>query len=225
MNAFTSHRGKLATLNRANVDTDQIIPKQFLKSIARTGFGTHLFQDWRYLPDGTPNPEFSLNAPRFQGASILVARNNFGCGSSREHAVWAIQQDGYHAVIAPWEQRGESPGPSITSAGAGRVPAFADIFRSNCGKNGLLAVELSAPEVEEIFQMVDRYSGLEATVDLDHQRVTLHLPEEISFHFEIDTGIKTRLIRGLDDIGLTLKHEASISAFEKTHDPQWHTGS
>lgn len=196
-------------LDRANVDTDQIIPKQFLKSIARTGFGKHLFHDWRYLPDGRPNPEFPLNAPRFKNASILVVRNNFGCGSSREHAVWAIQQDGFQVVIAPWQQHGES-----------RVPAFADIFRNNSAKNALLTVELSEPEVEEIFQMVERFPGLEATIDLDHQRVTLHLPEEISFHFEIDPAIKERLIHGLDDIGLTLKHEAAIRAFEARHDPQ-----
>ncbi len=210
MKSFRSHRGLVATLDRANVDTDQIIPKQFLKSILRTGFGKHLFHDWRYLPDGSPNPEFSLNASRFKGASVLVARNNFGCGSSREHAVWAIQQDGFQVVIAPWQQRGET-----------RVPAFADIFRSNCGKNALLAVELSEPEVEEIMQMVDRYPGLEATADLDHQRVTLHLAEEISFHFEIDAAVKERLIHGLDEIGLTLKHEAAIRAFEASHNPQW----
>ena len=199
MNAFKTHRGLIATLDRANVDTDQIIPKQFLKSIARTGFGKHLFQDWRYLPDGEPNPDFELNAPRFKGASILVARKNFGCGSSREHAVWAIQQDGYAAVIAP---------------------AFADIFRNNSAKNALLTVELSEAEVEEIFQMVGRYPKLEATVDLDHQRVTLHTAEEISFHFDVDPAVKERLVYGLDDIGLTLKHEADIRTFETKHDPQ-----
>jgi len=209
MKSFRTHRGIIATLDRANVDTDQIIPKQFLKSILRTGFGKHLFQDWRYLPDGKPNPEFSLNAPRCKGASILVARNNFGCGSSREHAVWAIHQDGYQVVIAPWQQRGET-----------RVPAFADIFRNNSAKNALLTVELSESEVEEIFQMVDRFPGLEATVDLDHQRVTLHTAEEISFHFEIEPAVKERLIHGLDDIGLTLKHEAAIVAFEQRHNSQ-----
>ena len=206
---FKSHRGLIAVLDRTNVDTDQIIPKQFLKSIARTGFGPHLFHDWRYGPDGSPNPAFALNAPRFTGASILVARNNFGCGSSREHAVWAIQQAGFQVVIAPWQER----------AGT-RVPAFADIFRNNSNKNGLLTVELSEPEVEEIVQMVDRYPRLEATADLDHQRVTLHLPEEISFHFTIDAAVKARLIHGLDDIGLTLKHEADIRAFETRHDSQ-----
>ena len=206
MTPFTTHRGLIATLDRANVDTDQIIPKQFLKSIARTGFGPQLFYDWRYLPDRSPNPDFELNQPRFKGATILVARNNFGCGSSREHAVWAVQQDGYRAVIAPRQSRNGA-----------MIPAFADIFRSNAGKNGLPAVELAEDEVEQIFELVGRFSGLEATVDLRHQRVTLHLPEEVSFGFHIDSGIKHRLIEGLDEIGLTLQHEDSISAFESTH--------
>jgi 3-isopropylmalate/(R)-2-methylmalate dehydratase small subunit len=199
MTPFKSHRGLIATLDRANVDTDQIIPKQFLKSIARTGFGESLFFDWRYLAGGKPNPDFELNGPQFQGASILVTRKNFGCGSSREHAVWAIQQYGFKAVIAP---------------------SFADIFRNNSVKNGLLAVTLNEAEVEEIFQMVGRYKGLEATVNLEEQRVTLHLPEEISFHFEIDAGVKEHLTRGLDEIGLTFKHEADIAAFESRHNPQ-----
>jgi 3-isopropylmalate/(R)-2-methylmalate dehydratase small subunit len=207
MEAFTTHRGVIATLDRANVDTDQIIPKQFLKSIARTGFGEHLFRDWRYLADGRPNPDFPLNAERFRAASILVVRNNFGCGSSREHAVWAIQQGGFRAVIAPWQQRGGS-----------RVPGFADIFKTNSAKNALITVELSEPEVEEIFQMVGRFPRLEATVALDHQRLTLHLAEELSFHFEIDPAVKERLIHGLDEIGLTLQHEDAIRAFERRHD-------
>jgi 3-isopropylmalate/(R)-2-methylmalate dehydratase small subunit len=206
---FKSHRGTVALLDRANVDTDQIIPKQFLKSIARTGFGPNLFFDWRYVPDGKPNPDFALNQPKFAGASILVARNNFGCGSSREHAVWAIHQAGFQAVVAPWQERGGT-----------RVPGFADIFRSNAGKNGLLTVELSEPEVEEIFQMVDRLAPVQATVDLDRQRLTLHLAEELSFHFDIDPAVKERLIHGLDDIGLTLKQEAAITAFESRHNAQ-----
>ena len=209
MEPFRTHRGLVVTLDRANIDTDQIIPKQFLKLIGRTGFGQHLFHDWRFRADGTPNPEFPLNASRFKGAAILVARNNFGCGSSREHAVWALQQYGFKAVIAPWEER----------AGT-RVPAFADIFRNNSAKNALLTIELAGPEVEEIFQMVERTPGLEATVDLDKQRVVLHLPEEISFHFEIDATVKHRLIHGLDDIGITLHQEAAISAFETRHDSQ-----
>ena len=206
MKSFKTHRGTLATLDRSNVDTDQIIAKQFLKSIARTGFGEHLFYDWRHRPDGSLNPDFPLNFPKFKNASILVARNNFGCGSSREHAVWAIHQYGFQVVIAPWQKRGEE-----------RVPAFADIFRNNSFKNALLTIELADTEVEEIFLMVDRYPGLQATADVDEQRVTLHLPEEISFHFEIDPAIKNRLIHGLDDIGLTLQEEEAIRAYEANH--------
>ena len=199
MEPFRPHRGLLATLDRSNVDTDQIIAKQFLKSIARTGFGEHLFHDWRHLPNGKLNPDFSLNQSRFKNASVLVARNNFGCGSSREHAVWAIQQYGFKAVIAP---------------------SFADIFKNNSSKNSLLTIELTEAEVEEIFQMADRYTGLEATVNIDEQRVTLHLAEEISFHFDIDKSVKERLIHGLDDIGITLKHENALRAFESTHNNQ-----
>ncbi len=202
MQSFKSHRGKIATLDRANVDTDQIIPKQFLKSIKRTGYGESLFFDWRYLPDGKPNPEFELNQPRFKNASILVTRNNFGCGSSREHAVWALVQYGFRVIVAPRR---------------GGVPGFADIFHNNSTKNGLLNVELKEAEVEEIFQMTGRYEGLEATVNLEEQRVTLHLPEEISFPFEIDRTVKEHLIRGLDEIGLTLRHEKEITAFEKRY--------
>ena len=209
MKPFKTHRGVIALLDRSNVDTDQIIPKQFLKSIARTGFGPQLFFDWRYLPDGRPNPNFSLNEPRFKGASILVARNNFGCGSSREHAVWAIVQDGYQIVVAPWRKNG-----------AEHVPAFADIFRNNSVKNALLTVELSEAEVEEIFQMTERFPGLEATAAIDEQRLTLHLPEEISFHFELDKAVKERLIHGLDDIGTSLKQENRITDYEKTHHSQ-----
>ena len=199
MKPFKTHRGLVVTLDRSNVDTDQIIAKQFLKSIARTGFGEHLFSDWRVLPDGKSNPDFPLNQPRFKGASILVARNNFGCGSSREHAVWAIQQYGFQVVVAE---------------------TFADIFKNICSKNSLLTVELSSAEIEEICQMVERYPGLSATADVDEQRFTLHLAEEISFHFDIDAGVKERLIHGLDDIGLTLKKEKAIRAFEKTNDVQ-----
>lgn len=205
MQPFKSHRGKLATLDRSNIDTDQIIPKQFLKSIQRTGFGESLFFDWRYLPDGKPNSKFELNRPEFKGSSILVTRNNFGCGSSREHAVWALVQYGFRAIIAPRK---------------GNVLAFADIFHNNSVKNGLLNVELKEAEVEEIFQMVGRYPGLEATVNLEEQRVTLHLPEEISFPFEIDPAVKEHLIRGLDEIGLTLTQEKKIAEFEKTNRSQ-----
>ena len=209
MKSFKSHRGVMAPLDRSNVDTDQIIAKQFLKSISRTGFGPQLFYDWRTRADGTPNPDFSLNDPRYKNASILVAGNNFGCGSSREHAVWAIEQFGFAVVVAPWRQSGHD-----------RIPAFADIFRNNSFKNVLLTIELSEPEVRKIFEFIDRYPGLEATANLDEQRLTLHLAEEVSFHFEIDPAIKQKLAHGLDDIGITLKHEADIKDFEARHDAQ-----
>ncbi len=209
MTPFKSHRGIIAPLDRSNVDTDQIIPKQFLKSIARTGFGPQLFYDWRYLSGGKPNPDFSLNHPSFKGASILVTRNNFGCGSSREHAVWAIVQDGFQVVVAPWKKNGNE-----------RIPAFADIFRNNSFKNALLTIELCEAEVEEIFLMVERYPGLEATANVDEQRLTLHLPEEISFHFDLDKIVKERLIHGLDDIGTSLKEEKQISEYEQKHHSQ-----
>ena len=209
MESFKNHRGIVATLDRANVDTDQIIPKQFLKSIKRTGFEKNLFYDWRYLADGKPNPDFELNQERFRNASILVTRNNFGCGSSREHAVWAVQQYGFKAVVAPSVKRGVEA-----------VPAFANIFRNNATKNGLLTIELKESELEEIFQMVGRYKGLEATVDLEHQRMTLHLPEEISFHFDIDSAVKDHLVHGLDEIKQTLNYEAAIQSFETKHNVQ-----
>jgi 3-isopropylmalate/(R)-2-methylmalate dehydratase small subunit len=208
MDPFTQHTGIVATLNRANVDTDAIIPKQFLKSIKRTGYGPNAFFDWRYLPDGSPDPDFELNQPRFQGRSILVTRNNFGCGSSREHAVWALVQDGYRVVIAPWKK-----------IGGKRLPAFADIFRNNTRKNGMLAVELSDADVEDIFKMVAEHSGLTATVDLVAQHVVFHTPVPRTFDFEIDPRVKEQLIRGLDDIDLTIGYEADISRFEARYDP------
>lgn len=213
MKPFETHRGLVATMDRANVDTDQIIPKQFLKSIQRTGFGESLFFDWRYDENGEPDPAFELNADRFQGASILVARNNFGCGSSREHAVWAISQYGFAAVVAP--VRGE---------GDDRIPGFADIFRNNAVKNGLLTIELTEPEAQAIFEWVDRFPGLEATIDLEEQRIVFHMDEEEAFHFEIDPSVKDTLIRGLDDISMTLEHEDDIAAFESRHDTQLVTG-
>jgi 3-isopropylmalate/(R)-2-methylmalate dehydratase small subunit len=209
MEAFTNHRGLAAPLDTANVDTDQIIAKQFLKSIQRTGFGEHLFYDWRFLPDGKPDRNFALNQPRFQKASVLVARHNFGCGSSREHAVWAVQQYGFKAVIAPRKQSGDS-----------LIPAFADIFRNNSAKNGLLTVELSETEVEEIFQAIEKNEGLEITVNLEAQKITLHTPKPRDFHFEIGAAVKNRLLHGLDDIGITLEHQQAITAFEKTYDDQ-----
>lgn len=209
MEPFKTFRGVIAPLDRANVDTDQIIPKQFLKSIARTGFGEGLFFDWRYLADGSPDPGFALNAPCLRGASILAARNNFGCGSSREHAVWAVRQYGFRALIAPWVERDKT-----------RIPAFADIFRNNCAKNGLLAIELTGAQVDQIFEAAVRMPGLEATVDLQKQKLVLHGEKEITFSFEVDRAVKERLIHGLDDIGLTLKRESEILAFESHHDPQ-----
>jgi len=206
MEAFTAHTGILATLDRSNVDTDQIIPKQFLKSILRVGYGPSLFFDWRYDPQGNSRPDFELNAPRFKGRSILVTRNNFGCGSSREHAVWALLQDGYRIVIAPWKNiSGE------------RGPAFADIFRSNSVKNGLLTIELTEDDVDCIFTLVGREQGLQATVNLELQRITLHAAEEHFFEFEIDSASKDRLINGLDDIDISLGHQSDIARFEKTH--------
>ena len=205
MEPFTTFRGLIATLDHANVDTDQIIPKQFLKSIKRTGFGENLFYDWRYLSNGAPNPDFELNASRFDGASVLVTRNNFGCGSSREHAVWAIKQYGFQVIVAPWKQV-----DSDTT-----IPGFADIFRNNCVKNGLLTIELSPEEVQEIFDLVGRFPGLEATVNLGEQRMVLHLDEEVSFHFDIDPGVKEHLLNGLDDISMTLEYDEAISAYER----------
>lgn len=209
MQAFNTHTGIVATLDRANVDTDQIIPKQFLKSIRRTGFGESLFFDWRYLENGSPDPAFELNAPHLKGATILVTRNNFGCGSSREHAVWAVVQYGFRVVIAPSRAQESS-----------RIPAFADIFRNNSVKNGLLLVELSESDVENIFQQAIRNKGLKATVDLPRQQVTLNLASPVSFHFDIDAGVKDYLMKGLDDIGQTMQHLDEILAFEKKHDVQ-----
>jgi 3-isopropylmalate/(R)-2-methylmalate dehydratase small subunit len=207
MKAFTQHTGLIATLDRSNVDTDAIIPKQFLKSISRTGYGPNAFFDWRYLPDGRPNPDFELNQPRFKGRSILVTRNNFGCGSSREHAVWALAQDGYEVIIAPWKELNRE-----------RVNAFADIFRTNATKNGLLVVELSEAEVDIIFDRVQSQEGLQATVDLPDQRVRLHDADRSVFSFSIEAGEKEQLLSGLDDIDLTLKFESDITRFEATHD-------
>lgn len=206
MQAFKTVRGIMAVLDRANVDTDQIIPKQFLKSIKRTGFGESLFFDWRCRPDGSPDPAFVLNRPPYDRATILVAGNNFGCGSSREHAVWAVMQAGFAVVIAPRLTRGGHV-----------VRGFADIFAGNAVKNGLLTVELAAEEVAEIVTLAERFPGLEATVDLDEQRVVLHLPEELAFHFELDPAAKQHLVHGLDEIGQTLKHAAAITRFDAGH--------
>jgi 3-isopropylmalate/(R)-2-methylmalate dehydratase small subunit len=201
MQPFTVHDGLVAPLDRANVDTDAIIPKQFLKSIHRTGFGPNLFDEWRYLdqpgepgvPESQrrPNPDFVLNQPRYQGASILLARDNFGCGSSREHAPWALQQYGFRALIAP---------------------SFADIFFNNCFKNGLLPIVLPGAAVDRLFDEVVAFPGYRLTIDLPQQRVLL--PDGTAFTFDIAPFRKHCLVNGLDDIGLTLRHEARIREFE-----------
>ena len=207
MKPFTTHTGILATLNRAHVDTDAIIPKQFLKSIKRTGYGPNAFFDWRYTDSGEPHPEFELNHPRFDGRSILVTRHNFGCGSSREHAVWALIQDGYRVVISHWK---ETKGK--------RMQAFADIFRINAIKNGLLVIEFSEEEVNAIFDLVDRHTGLQAVVDLDKQQVVFQGTTPLVLKFDIEPGAKEQLLKGLDDIDQTLLYEADITRFEKQYD-------
>jgi 3-isopropylmalate/(R)-2-methylmalate dehydratase small subunit len=208
MKPFKKHTGIIATLDRSNVDTDIIIPKQFLKSIKRTGYGPNAFFDLRYTADGAPNSDFELNHPHFEGRSILVTRNNFGCGSSREHAVWALAQDGYQVIIAPRKERdGE------------KVNAFADIFKTNATKNGLLVVELSEDEVDVIFERVRANLGLQATVDLVEQTVEIHASTAEVFRFEIEKGDKEQLINGHDDIDLTLKYESDITRFEETYEP------
>src|SRR5919197_3884967 len=191
MEAFKKHTGLVAPLDRVDVDTDQIIPKQFLKSIARTGFEKGLFFDWRFLPDGSPNPDFVLNKPEYEGASILVAGRNFGSGSSREHAPWALQQYGFKAVIAP---------------------SFADIFRNNCHQNGLLPVQLPEQTVRQILDRATGQPGLRLTIDLDQQTVADE--RDTLAGFDVDPFVKHRLLNGLDDIGLTLHYAADIEAFE-----------
>ncbi len=209
MEPFRKHRGIVAWVDRANIDTDAIVPKQFLKATSREGFGQHLFFEWRYLPDGQPNPIFILNRPPYDRASVLLARNNFGCGSSREHAVWAIAQFGFRAVIVPWK-----------AEGAGRIPAFADIFRNNCAKNGLLTVELAADEVDAVFQAAADHPGMEVTVDLEQQAVVVHGPQELRYRFEMDPAVRQMFLSGQDAISKTLEQESAIAAFEARHDVQ-----
>jgi 3-isopropylmalate/(R)-2-methylmalate dehydratase small subunit len=193
MQPFTIHSGLVLPLDKLNVDTDQMVPKQFLKLLTRKGYGRVLFYDWRYLAGEKPNPEFILNWPRYQGASILLARANFGCGSSREHAPWALFDYGFRVVIAP---------------------SFADIFHNNCLKNGLLTVTLPEAQLDELFRRANSEAGLRLTVDLRKQTIS---GDGIEYHFDIDPFHKQVLLEGLDDIGMTLKHEADIAAFEKTH--------
>jgi len=201
MEKFTTLNGLAAPLDRANVDTDAIIPKQFLKSIKRTGFGPNLFDEWRYLDHGEPgmdnskrplNPDFVLNQARYQGAQVLLGRDNFGCGSSREHAPWALEDYGFRAIIAP---------------------SFADIFYNNCFKNGILPIILDASIVDQLFRETEANEGYTLTVDLPQQQVTT--PSGESFAFEIDEFRKYCLLNGLDDIGLTLQHVDDIKAYEE----------
>lgn len=191
MQPFTKHTGLVVPLDRANVDTDQIIPKQFLKRIERTGFGEFLFFDWRYLPDGTPNPQFIMNHPRYQNASILVTAKNFGCGSSREHAPWALSEYGIRAIIAP---------------------SFADIFANNCFKNGMLPIALPEFIVGEIMQRTQENEGYKLTIDLQNQTVADEIG--LSSRFQVSEFQRYCLLEGLDDIGLTLRHEDAIKAYE-----------
>jgi 3-isopropylmalate/(R)-2-methylmalate dehydratase small subunit len=203
MEKFVRQEGLVAPLDRANVDTDAVIPKQFLKSIKRTGFGPNLFDEWRYLDRGEPgmdnskrplNPDFVLNKPQYQGATVLLARENFGCGSSREHAPWALLQYGFQAVIAP---------------------SFADIFYTNSLKNGLVLIKLDPKIVDQLFREADASKGYRLAVDLEQQTVTT--PGGESFGFDIDPFRKHCILNGLDDIGLTLKHADEIKAFEARH--------
>ncbi|CNJ19148.1 3-isopropylmalate dehydratase small subunit [Yersinia mollaretii] len=193
MAKFTQHIGLVVPLDAANVDTDAIIPKQFLQKVTRTGFGQHLFNDWRFLDDAgqVPNPEFVLNQPRYQGATILLARENFGCGSSREHAPWALTDYGFHVVIAP---------------------SFADIFYGNSFNNQLLPVTLSEADIDTLFQLVKSNEGIQFVVDLEAQTVNAGGK---SYSFDIDGFRRHCMINGLDSIGLTLQHESNISAYEK----------
>jgi 3-isopropylmalate/(R)-2-methylmalate dehydratase small subunit len=202
MKSFIAERGLVAPMDRANVDTDLIIPKQFLKSIRRSGFGPHLFDDLRYLDEGYPgqdcskrpqNKEFALNQPRYQGASILLARENFGCGSSREHAPWALEDHGFRCIIAP---------------------SFADIFYNNCFKNGILPIALEADVVDSLFRELYATEGYELTVDLEAQQVTT--PTGDVYSFEVDDFRRHCLLKGLDDIGLTLESAELIRAYEQS---------
>ena len=194
MQPFIKETGLVATMDRANVDTDQIIPKQFLKRIERTGFGQFLFYDWRFLDDGSENPEFELNQPAVKGASILVARRNFGSGSSREHAVWAIDDFGIRAVLAP---------------------SFADIFYNNCFKNGVLPIPLTEEQIEDIFQRQANTEGYQLTIDLESKKITDNQGLEIPF--ELDDFRRHKLLNGLDDIAMTLEKDADIAAYEKAN--------
>ncbi|MFB7815841.1 3-isopropylmalate dehydratase small subunit [Paenibacillus chitinolyticus] len=194
MEAFKQHTGLVGPVDRVNVDTDAIIPKQFLKRIERTGFGQFLFFEWRFTEDGQVIPTFDLNKPRYQGASVLISRANFGCGSSREHAPWAILDYGFKVVIAP---------------------SYADIFYNNCFKNGILPIKLSEEQVEELFQRTAKHEGYKLNVDLENKTLTDEYGLKIDF--DLDEHRRQFLLQGLDDIGLTLQHVDKISAYEAQH--------
>ena len=194
MEPYKKHESIAALMNRGNVDTDQIIPKQFLKKVERSGFGAHLFHDWRFNDDGSDNPGFELNKPAFKGAKILVAGDNFGCGSSREHAPWAIADYGFNTIIST---------------------SFADIFYNNCVKNGILAIKTDMSQLDKLMKEIASNEGVRFTVDLENQRVST--PAGNDFSFEIDPFRKENLLNGLDDIGLTLKHADKIDEYERRH--------
>jgi 3-isopropylmalate/(R)-2-methylmalate dehydratase small subunit len=196
MEPISKHTGLVAPLDRVNVDTDQMVPKQFLKGLTRKGYGRVLFYDWRYLPGEAANPSFVLNLPRYQGASILLTRANFGCGSSREHAPWGLLDYGFRVVIAP---------------------SFADIFANNCRKNGILLVTLPEAQMDDLFERCAGTDGYKLAVDLPAQLITDD--QGLKIHFEMDPYGKQVLLEGLDDIGLTLKHAPEIAAYEQNHHP------
>ncbi len=192
MRSFTQHTGLVLPMDRSNVDTDQIIPKQFLKRIERSGFGQFLFFDWRFLDDGTPNPDFELNRTEYAGASVLLARRNFGSGSSREHAPWALEDYGFRVLLAP---------------------SFADIFYNNCFKNGILPIRLDEAQIDDLFARAGTHPGYRLAVDLETCRVTDDFG--LSLSFEIDESRRHNLLNGLDDIAMTLRHEDKILAYEQ----------
>jgi 3-isopropylmalate/(R)-2-methylmalate dehydratase small subunit len=194
MQPFTTHSGVVVPLDRVNVDTDQMVPKQFLKALTREGFGRILFYDWRYFPGEKPNPDFVLNFPRYQGASVLLTRANFGCGSSREHAPWGVKDYGFRAILAP---------------------SYADIFYNNCFKNGILPAILTEAEVQELFERTENEEGYALSIDLPQQTISDN--HGLVFRFEIAPARKEVLLKGLDDIGQTMRHADAIDNYEKSH--------
>jgi len=194
MQPLVKHTGVVVPMDRSDVDTDQLMPKQFLKRIERSGFGQFLFFDWRFLPNGSENPEFELNQPEYRNATILLARKNFGCGSSREHAPWGLADYGFRVLIAP---------------------SFADIFYNNSFKNGLLPIKLSESQVDDLFQLASKKKPMTLTIDLENKLITDNA--DISIPFEIDDFRRNCLLQGLDDIALTLQHESDIAEYEKRH--------